>query len=112
MDCKKIWEIIDRFAVIDWAITAVLLGLGIGLEYVMYSPDHQIYISTDIDSPIRSSTISYPNLCIITFLFGAICVLLIWFSKYGHHQMSRALCYYYFSIMSCVCCVLFLLSGI
>lgn len=98
VDLKKIKQILHFFAIWDWLAVFITLGLGLGIGYFSFPDDYEAFISSDINNPLRTSTVPYPYLCSITFGVGAIATLALWMMHQPKLNSIRVLASYYFSI--------------
>lgn len=99
VDPAKVKYILNYIALVDWIVTAIVLGAGYGICYAYGFPDDfEPYVASDIANPARTTTIPYNYLCAITFGAGAVITAAIWLSFSGLPLLPKALAAYYFAL--------------
>lgn len=98
MGIADIYFTVKKWAILDWIIAAVFLGVGIYIEHVPFSDDFVAYVNSDINNPKRTDTVPYSRLCIFTFGIGALLTLFIWVLHRRDYTISAILSSYFFSI--------------
>ncbi|OHT11086.1 PAP2 superfamily protein [Tritrichomonas foetus] len=92
-------QLLKKYAFLDWVAVAVVLATGLTIDFSPYPRDFRANIISDIDQPLRTSTIPYNYLCIITFGIGGVVAAFIWLNHHGlDSSLSKCLAAYYFSI--------------
>lgn len=95
---SNVWAFIKKWAIIDWIIAIICTISGNLIERILYKSTFKAFFNTDITSPIRTTTLSYPNLCAITFGIGGVVVFILWSFHSFDHRISWVLSHYYFSV--------------
>lgn len=98
LDLKKIKQIIHIFAIWDWLAVIITLSAGLGIGYFSFADDYEAFINSDINNPLKTSTVPYPYLCSITFGVGSFITLAIWLIHKPSTTAIRVVASYYFSI--------------
>ena len=108
MDLTKVKYYLGRIALVDWILAGVILALGLLVSYSTAFPDDfEPFVSSDISQPLRTTTVPYTYLCILTFGFGGLVTAVVWTSFSGPQLLPKALAAFYFSLCLALstCCV-------
>lgn len=86
------------YSLYDWAVVALVLLVGLRIDFSMFPDDFEPNFSTDISQPVRTTTIPYPYLCIVTFGAGALLTVVVWAARRFDRSILHLLAAYYFSV--------------
>jgi diacylglycerol diphosphate phosphatase/phosphatidate phosphatase len=111
---SDVLALLHKYAVLDFIIDGVLIGVSCVLKYsIGFSDDFVPFITSDIDNPLSTNTFSYGSVCLITFGVGLVIVVVFWLSNFLDAGAFRAAASYIFAISSAmfICSILAKLVG-
>ncbi|EAY05104.1 PAP2 superfamily protein [Trichomonas vaginalis G3] len=94
------FNFLSQYAIIDWIVNILLLVPAYILKYTTFGENFTPFITSDIDNPISTNSLTYGILCIVIFGVGSLIVILLWLLIYYDVNVIKATASYIFSIAS------------